>query len=471
MKTFKRILIVLAIILLCRFVIFPRIISAEQDYLPKSSLIKGSGPKVYVLENRIKHWIPSPEVFNYFKYQWGSINVISDTLLGYYPDGENLDKYDDYPEGSLLKGSGPEIYLIEKGERRLIASEAVMEKYQFEWQNVIQAGDKELDKIKKSDRVGLAELNRRSETLILDGPKEGESIQSGGIAFKFSGTNPLGPVSDLTFETFLKGYDTRWQSQSSDSKTYKLTENKSYTFYVRAKNKQGYYDLSPAWRNFRLGVSPYYGKVEIDRVYPKEKKFDQDYLILRSNDRGIINVSGWKIKNKNNETFVIPRAAEKLSSSFANSQKIDIVLNYGDKVVVSAKANTVQGNFRVNKCAGYLGETNEFYPKLDKDCPEPSESKYSYLKKICRKFIDDLSRCEIPDYSKDYDVGADSQCTAFLNDNFNYSQCFKKYNLDVDFLTGEWWLFMGKTRDFFDDGEDKIILMDNKELLIDEYSY
>lgn len=471
MKTFKRILIVLAVILFCRFVIFPKVISAEQDYLPKSSLIKGSGPKIYVLENRIKRWIPSPEVFNYFKYQWGNINVISDTLLGYYPEGEKLDKYDDYPDGSLLKGSGPEIYLIEKGERRWIASETVMEKYQFEWRNIVQADDKELDKIKKGDRVGLAESNRHPETLILDGPKEGESLQSGEIAFKFSGSNPLGSASDLTFETFLKGYDARWQSQSSDSKTYKLTENKSYTFYVRVKNKQGYCDLSPAWRNFRLGVSPYYGKVEINRVYPKEKKFDQDYLILRSNDRGVVNISGWKIRNKNNETFVIPRAAEKLSGSFANSQKIDIVLNYGGKVIVSARPNTIQGNFRVNKCVGYLGETSEFYPKLSRDCPVPAKSKYSGLKKTCREFIDDLSRCEISDYSKNYDVAADSQCTAFLNDNFNYSQCFKKYSLDVDFLADEWRLFMAKTKDFFDDGEDKIILMDNNGLLVDEYSY
>jgi hypothetical protein len=471
MKTIKRILIVLTVILLCRFVIFPKIISAEQDYLPKSSLIKGTGPKVYVLENRVKRWIPSPDVFNNFKYRWENINLISDALLGYYPEGEELGKYDDYPEGSLLKGAGPEIYLVENGKRRWITSPAVMEKYQLEWRNIIQVDDKDLNKIEKGDSAGTTESNRHPDAFILEGPKEGESVQAGEITFKFSGTNPLGKASDLTFETYLKGYDTRWQGQSSATETYKLDQGKTYTFYVRAKNKEGYYDLSPAWRNFRLGVSPYYGKVEIDEVQPEEDNFEQDYLVLRSDDREIINISGWTIKNKNNESFTIPRAAEKFNGSAAGSQKIDIILNDGDEVIVSARANTVQGNFRVNKCSGYLGETNDFNPELDIDCPETSESQYSYLKKTCREYIDDLNQCEIPDYSKNFDVAADSQCTAFLNDNFNYSQCFKKYGQDVDFLTDEWRLFMGKTKDFFDDYEDKITLTDSNGLLVDEYSY
>ncbi len=46
---------------------------ADKAYLPKSILIKGSGPEVYVLENNIKHWIPSPEVFESFRYKWSNI--------------------------------------------------------------------------------------------------------------------------------------------------------------------------------------------------------------------------------------------------------------------------------------------------------------------------------------------------------------------------------------------------------------
>lgn len=462
----------MAVILLFRFVIYPRIISsAEQDYLPKSSLIKGSGPKVYVLENRVKRWIPSPDVFNHFNYRWDNINIISDTLLGYYPEGEELSKYDDYPDGSLVKGSGPEIYLVENGKRRWITSPGVMEKYQLEWRNIIRINDEDLSRIEKAGNVGTSEQNRHPETFILDGPKEGESVQADEITFKFSGDNPLGAESDLAFETYLKGYDDEWQRQSSDTETYELTEGKSYTFYVRAKNKDGYYDLSPAWRNFQFGASSYYGKVEIKDVNPDEDEFEQDYLVLKSDSKDVINISGWQIKNSHNENFVIPRAAEKFNGSLSSSQKIDIVLNDGDEVIVSARSNTIQGNFRANKCVGYLAETSEFNPELDSDCPEVSESKYSYLKKTCREFIDDLDSCEIPDYSKDFDVAADSECTAFLNDNFNYSQCFSKYGRDVDFLTGEWRLFMGKTKDFFDDSEDKIILEDNNGLLVDEYSY
>ena len=42
-------------------------VSASNSYLPKADLIKGTGSEVYVLENGVRHWVPSPEIFEHFQ--------------------------------------------------------------------------------------------------------------------------------------------------------------------------------------------------------------------------------------------------------------------------------------------------------------------------------------------------------------------------------------------------------------------
>ena len=50
---------------------------AGRAYLPKVDLIKGSGPEVYALENGDRRWIESPAAFAYFNYDWKNIKLVS----------------------------------------------------------------------------------------------------------------------------------------------------------------------------------------------------------------------------------------------------------------------------------------------------------------------------------------------------------------------------------------------------------
>lgn len=445
---------------------------ANQIYLPKADLIKGSGPEVYILENGVKRWIPDPETFEHFRYRWTNIKSVADSVLAAYPQGDKLDKNDDYPEGTLLRGAGPEVYLIESGKRRWFPSPAVFEGNNFGWRYIYEVDEEELEKIPQGDSVSLAETNRYPETFILEGPAEGAILESDQVSFKYSGTNPLGSVSDLSFETYLVGHDDKWHNQRSRyTLSYNLSEeSRVYTFYVRAKNKQGYVDPTPASLSFQVGVSSDFQKMEIRSVHAKESDFKKDYFVLRNNSKETINISGWTVKTKA-ETIVIPKAVKNLRVPFSGSYASDIELGYRDEVLISASLSPNGTNFRTNKCTGYLDQLSQFHPSLDEDCPYLDKSKYSHLKKTCRDFIDDLGRCEIPDYSNDLAVSSDSQCTGFLNEHFAYDPCYDAYYQDPDFFDNKWRVFLGRSADILDNGSDTMILRDRSGLKVDEYEY
>ncbi|MBL7154987.1 MAG: hypothetical protein ISS88_00575 [Candidatus Portnoybacteria bacterium] len=446
---------------------------ASDVYLPKADLIKGTGPEVYILENGVKRWIPDPETFEYRRYKWTNIKTISDADLAAYPQGDDLDKGDDYPEGTLLRGSGPEVYLIELGKRRWFPNPEIFEGNDYGWKYIYDIDDEKLEAITRGDDITLSEPNRYPETMVLDGPDEGEVLENTEVTFKYSGTDPLGEAGYLSFETYLVGHDTRWHNQYSNyTETYNLSsETKVYTFYVRAKNEEGYADPSPASLSFQIGVSSYYQEIQISQVYPNEQDFEDDYLVLRNgSDPRTINITDWTIKTKR-ETITIPQAAKKLTYPFSESSQVDIDLAEGDEVIISTGLAPNGVNFRVNKCTGYLDQLSQYYPSLDEDCPYLDDSEYSHLKKDCRDFIDDLSRCEIPDYSDNYEVSSDSQCTTFLTEKFNYSQCYQDYEKEADFLEDEWRVFLGKSIDILDNDGDTIILRDKDGLVVDEYSY
>lgn len=448
---------------------------ANKAFLPRLDLVKGSGPEVFVLENGTRYWIPDIETFNSFNFKWENIKIFSNSELESYPQSEDWKKSKKYPNGSLLKGSGPEVYLIESEKKRWIPSIEVFQGSNFGWKYIINVEDKVLKKFKNGDNLTLAEPNKYPETFILSGPEQGRTLDVSEVAFKYSGTNPLGPTNELDFETFLAGYDTKWHNQGSKyEKKYDLLKdkdkNKVYTFYVRAKNEEGYIDASPCSWKFSVGMSSDYGDIEIRKVDVKNEDYKEDYIILRNKSKNSVNITGWTIETDKND-FKIPQAIEKIYTSFSKKEYSDIILNYKDEAVISMGQPFKGINFQVNKCSGYFNSSFEFEPSLDNDCPKLDKSDYKHLKKDCREFIDDLNKCEMPDYSNNWNVSSDSQCIEFINNNFSYNKCYSNYHYDPDFFQGEWRVFMNKSQDVFDNYSDKIILKNRSGYIIDNYEY
>ena len=96
--------------------------------------------RVYLIEKNKRRAILSQQLFNLKKYKWNNVVSLSDRNLAIYPLGNPLT----YPEGSLIKGQGPEVYLVENEKRRHITSPLLFINKGFSWKNIITVSEEEL---------------------------------------------------------------------------------------------------------------------------------------------------------------------------------------------------------------------------------------------------------------------------------------------------------------------------------------
>ena len=117
------------------------------------TLLKGSGPKVYLIYQGTKRWITSARVFNRRNYRWDSIVEVSDEYLSMYPDG------DDIP--NLIRAEGrPEVYHLASGVRRHIPNIEIFNSYGFLWDEVEIVTEEELSFYGRAKHVKLADDDR-----------------------------------------------------------------------------------------------------------------------------------------------------------------------------------------------------------------------------------------------------------------------------------------------------------------------
>jgi hypothetical protein len=92
-------------------------------------VLKGSGPEIYVLENNQLRWISSLEAFEFFGYRWEQVHIVDDNFLGNFEKGQ--------PLHVLLKCDGsPHIYALENGQKRWIKDISTFEAEGYVWDDV-----------------------------------------------------------------------------------------------------------------------------------------------------------------------------------------------------------------------------------------------------------------------------------------------------------------------------------------------
>jgi hypothetical protein len=92
-------------------------------------VLKGSGPEIYVLEDNKLRWISSLEAFEFFHYRWEQVHMVEDRFLEQFEKGR--------PIHVLLKcKDSPHIYALENGQKRWIKDIPTFEAVGYVWKDV-----------------------------------------------------------------------------------------------------------------------------------------------------------------------------------------------------------------------------------------------------------------------------------------------------------------------------------------------
>jgi len=313
------------------------------------------------------------------------------------------------------------------------------------------------------------------DTYIVSGPKEGEVItETTKVVFEFSAKTSPETKEAISFETKILGFDEDWIETFSKKRYITLPSGpKEYTFLVRAKIKsKNIIDQTPAKRNFKINVSPYFKKIKISNVRIPSKT-SPSLITLQVQFRGKekINITGWKIKGKRG-SFSIPEGIGFWQPYFNPAATENIFVKSGDRVYISNGKNPLgyNRNFRINKCIGYLSNFYDLPIRLPQNCPKPTKEEISNLSECCQRFIQRLRICEIPDYSNSIDIMFDPECISYLNNHFNYQKCFFDHSKDEDFLGNEWHIYINHNI-ITQTGCDTLYLLDQNGLFVDKYNY
>ena len=144
-RTLGRLLLLLAVLLVVVNVPIDRYGTSLARIMPATAslvirdglVLKGSGPDIYVLEDFKLRWISSLEAFEYFGYRWEQVRVVDDSFLGQFEKGR--------PIHVLLKCAGsPHIYALEDGQKRWIKDIPTFEAEGYVWEDVKIVGCWEL---------------------------------------------------------------------------------------------------------------------------------------------------------------------------------------------------------------------------------------------------------------------------------------------------------------------------------------
>jgi len=303
----------------------------------------------------------------------------------------------------------------------------------------------------------------RPETVIVNGPKDGEIISNTPVVtFQFVAIWN-GDFRNIIFETKIDEIDKDWQISSSNSRTIQLLPGEHiYHFSVRAKTKDGIEDYTPASRKFIGKISSEVGQIKITSIlnsYPQK-------LVLYNygND---VNISNWTIESSLKKITISDGV-----KLFRPDNKMifeDIVLENGDYLYLIGKKSPLNFNFYLNRCFGYLTNAYDFNFIFLKDCPRPNQTEISYFSNECQFFINNLNACQIPSSNDINRFNNDPACQQFLNDYYGYNACVNRYQYSDNFFKKEWYVFANEQ--FADFNHDKIILKDATGAIVDVYQY
>jgi len=227
--------------------------------------------------------------------------------------------------------------------------------------------------------------------------------------------------------------------------------------------------------------SPYYGKVQMSSlsgIWWNDPSFE--YLTLYTNleKTETVKITGWYLKSAVTGYYAIVGRADLLPFPYVKNES-DVVLQQGDRVIITKGFSPIGISFRTNMCTGYFEENRTFTPNLPFNCPRPSDEKLPQFSSIhdreeeCLDLIDRVSRCTTVTnrFIKDLPDTVTESCKSYLKNQINYNSCVANHFSDSDFPGNEYRIFLNKFGPLWRERSDIINLHDQNGLIVDTISY
>ncbi|MEX2013408.1 MAG: hypothetical protein WD897_00635 [Parcubacteria group bacterium] len=230
----------------------------------------------------------------------------------------------------------------------------------------------------------------------------------------------------------------------------------------------------------------------------------EEYITIDNRGRESVDITNWRLKNGKDkraynlggdlqyfpaDTATINRAAPFVSPTGFNKFQ-NVILKPGENAIITTGSIGSRlpykiVSFKENICSGFLEDLPEyeFTPQLERNCPRPkNEPGMSALDTECRRFIENMSSCHMPEFDTIDSEGnicrncvdsraLSSSCVAFIKNHFNYGSCIANHVNDPDFSGRTWRIFLGKGWEMWAQEYETIELFDQRGRLVDYKNY
>ena len=228
--------------------------------------------------------------------------------------------------------------------------------------------------------------------------------------------------------------------------------------------------------------SPVAGLVEItkDSRTISTQDVQTEYIEIRALETNAqpINISNWSLQSMVSDEWIsLPQGAPLYALGEVNEIQ-DVYLTPGESAVIATRQSPVGISFRVNRCSGFLNDTQTFEPKIKTACMKPTDilpPTAENIKKYgssCISFVEQQKKCS---YTTSESRGVDEltqECRDFIQPRLTYSHCIDIHAGDADFYDKqEWRLFLNQDYALWRENYEIIRLLDEKHRTVDVITY
>ena len=227
--------------------------------------------------------------------------------------------------------------------------------------------------------------------------------------------------------------------------------------------------------------SPYYSKVRLSWLSGRaDINPDNQYFVLSINlkKEESLNITGWYLQSSLTGYYTIIGGASLLPFPFTRADS-DIILQQGDRVILTKGFSSIGISFRTNKCTGFFSENRAFNPSLSLECPLPRDEKLPLFSndldrhEECVKIIERLPRCQTinSEFIRKLPDTVTESCKTYLTTKINYNTCVANHFSDTSFPGNEYRVFFNKFGPLWRTSHDTIGLYDENGLLVSSVSW